>query len=471
MQEVRDSAGLVLIVDDEADLRSMYRIILEGAGYDVIEAASVPEAEAFLRDPDRERPEAVLLDVMLGDDSGLDLLGDFRDSTHASVIVATASQRVEHAVFALKNGAFDYLSKPIGRDDLLLAVRNGVERGRMQRELTARRALDSSDDREQDGPAVFASLPMRLVRATLEKVRDRQVPVLVLGETGTGKEVVARWIHETGQRRTGPFVAINCAALPSELVESELFGHEPGAFTGADAQRAGRFEEASGGTLFLDEIGELALGVQAKLLRVLAEGRVTRLGGRAVDVDTRIVAATNRDLSAEVAAGRFRQDLFYRLEVISVRLPPLRDRIEEIPALSEFLLRRFAQSEGLAERRLGADAVERLAAHQWPGNIRELENVLKRSCLLSEGPIVRAGDLVFSQPAETPSARTAETPPLDSLASAPGQKIRDMPKELAREAMVRALAETRGNVSAAARRLGIGRSTFYRHAKQVGLPT
>ena len=459
-QGPQDSAGVVLIVDDEADLRSMYRIILEGAGYDVIDAASSDQARALLRDPDLERPEAVLLDVMLGDSSGLDLLSYLRDSTDASVIIATASQRVEHAVFALKNGAFDYLTKPIGREDLLLAVRNAVERGRMQRELMARRALDATMTDVEDGPAVFASLPMRLIRATLEKVRDRRVPVLVLGETGTGKEVVARWIHETGRRRNTPFVAINCAALPNELVEAELFGYEPGAFTGAERRRTGRFEQADGGTLFLDEVGELELPVQAKLLRVLEEGKVARLGGEDVDVDTRIVAATNRDLAAEVSAGRFRQDLYYRLEVISVCLPPLRDRLEEIPPLADFLLRRFAIREGLAERRISADALERLAAHDWPGNIRELENVLKRSCLLSEGPTIQAEDLVFSQPSSSGPKAVPEAP-----------RIRDLPKELARETMVRALAETRGNVSAAARRLGIGRSTFYRHARQVGLPT
>ena len=255
-------------------------------------------------------------------------------------------------------------------------------------------------------------------------------------------------------------MAINCAALPGELVEAELFGYEPGAFTGAERRRTGRFEQADGGTLFLDEVGELELPVQAKLLRVLEEGKVARLGGPDVDVDTRIVAATNRDLAAEVSAGRFRQDLYYRLEVISVCLPPLRDRLEEVPPLADFLLRRFALREGLAERRISADALERLAAHDWPGNIRELENVLKRSCLLSEGPAIQAEDLVFSQPSSSGAMAAPEAP-----------RIRDLPKELARETMVRALAETRGNVSAAARRLGIGRSTFYRHARQVGLPT
>ena len=459
-----DAAGIVLIVDDEADLRSMYRIMLQSAGYEIMEAQSADEAKTLLRDPDRERPEAIILDISLGLDSGLELLSYIRDASDASIIMATASKRVEDAVFALKNGAFDYLTKPIARDDLLLAVRNAVERGRMQRELTARRALDPDQETSENGPAVFASLQMRLIRGTLEKVRSRRVPVLVLGESGTGKEVVARWIHETGNRRAEPFVAINCAALPGELAEAELFGHEAGAFTGADRQRVGKFEEAHGGTLFLDEIGELELAVQAKLLRVLEQGKVARLGGSEVDIDTRIVAATNRDLTSEVAAGRFRQDLYYRLEVICIHLPPLRDRLEEIPALADFLLRRFADREGLAERRIGADALERLAAHDWPGNIRELSNVLKRSCLLSDGPVIRAEHLVFSQPATTADLPT-KRPPAEPV------RIRDLPEELARETMVRALAETRGNVSAAARRLGIGRSTFYRHARALGLPT
>ena len=467
VSQADDAAGVVWVIDDEADLRSMYRIILEGAGYQIVEAQSAAEVHERLRDPELARPDAVVLDVSLGADNGLSLLSALQDSTGASVLVATASRQVEDAVFALKNGAFDYLTKPVGRDDLLLAIRNGVERRQMQRELTARRALDERASAEE-GSAVFASLPMRLVRATLEKVRDRGVPVLVLGESGTGKEVIARWIHDTGARRSGPFVAVNCAALPSELAEAELFGHEQGAFTGADRTRKGRFEEASGGTLFLDEIGELELTVQAKLLRVLEEGKVARLGGTDVAIDTRIVAATNRDLVAEVAAGRFRQDLFYRLEVISVHLPPLRDRLEELPALADFLLRRFAEREGLDERRLGVDAVERLAAHDWPGNIRELENVLKRSCLLSQGPMVEAEHLVFSQ--QPARAAQGEAPPVPPV-KVETRRMRDMPEELARETMVRALAETRGNVSAAARRLGIGRSTFYRHARQLGLPT
>ena len=461
-EESKGHAGLVLIVDDEPDLRTLYRGHLERAGYEVVEAASAAEVHDFLRDSLAGRPDAVLLDVMLGADSGLDLLASIKDATGAAVIMATASQQVEHAVFALKNGAFDYLSKPLKRDDLLLSIRNAVERGRMQRELIARRVLD--DHSPEDGSAVFGSVSMRLVRATLEKVRDRRVPVLLLGESGTGKEVCARWLHETGPRSEQPFVAVNCAALPAELAEAELFGHEPGAFTGADRRRIGRFEEATGGTLFLDEIGELELPLQAKLLRVLEEHRVARLGGADVEIDTRILAATNRDLVAEVAAGRFRQDLYYRLEVIAVHLPPLRERKEEIPVLSDFLLRRFAAGEGIAEQVLGADAIERLAQHDWPGNIRELENVLKRSSLLSEGSTIRAEHLKFG-------GATAAPAPMEPPVRMQTQRMRDMPAELARETLVRALAETRGNVSAAARRLGIGRSTFYRHARQLGLPT
>lgn len=472
--ELLDSAGVVWVVDDEDDLRTIYRLNLESAGYEVVEAASAADVHALLRDDGRPRPEAVVLDVRLGDDRGLDLLSTLRDATAASVIVVTASRQVDDAVYAMKNGAFDYIGKPVAREELLILIRKAVERGRMERELTARRALAA--ERVEDGPAVFSSVSMRLVRATLEKVRDRQVPVLVLGESGTGKEVIARWVHETGGRSAGPFVAVNCAALVADLVEAELFGHEAGAYTGADRARTGRFVEASGGTLFLDEIGELALGVQAKLLRVLEQQRVTPIGGAHVDIDTRIVAATNRDLVREVAEGRFRQDLYYRLEVISVHLPPLRDRLEEVPALADFLLRRFAEREGIAPRRLAADALERLVGHDWPGNIRELENVLKRSCLLSEGALIEADHLVFSPPAPAPGPGGTGRPPtergLSSLTtSVDHRRMRDLPADLARETMVRALAETRGNVSAAARRLGIGRSTFYRHARQLGLPT
>ncbi|MEM7678328.1 MAG: sigma-54 dependent transcriptional regulator, partial [Myxococcota bacterium] len=464
--------GVILIVDDEPDLRAITRLSLEGAGYEVLEAESAPAVYALLRSSETPRPDVVLLDIRLGEDDGLALLSAISDRIDAAIVMVTASRQVEHAVFALKNGAFDYLSKPVARDHLLLAVRNGVERGRMQRELAARRALDDAHDDAET--AVFASVSMRLVRQTLEKVRDRKVPLLILGESGTGKEVAARWVHETGRRCDGPFVAVNCAALPRELVEAELFGHEAGAFTGADRVRLGRFEEASGGTLFLDEIGELAPEIQAKLLRVLDSGTVTRLGGQTVSIDTRIIAATHRDLVADVAAGRFRQDLYYRLEVISVMLPPLRERLEEIPALADFLLERFAREESLNGRELAADALDLLVQQTWPGNIRELENVLKRSALLSDGPQIRAEHLVFSPAATFPSDRpTSDLSTSDREASAAleTRRMRDMPPQLAREAMLRALAETRGNVSAAARRLGIGRSTFYRHARHLGLPT
>ena len=461
-----ESAGIVLIVDDESDLRQAYRHILRRVGYDVLEADSAAAVRALLQDEDQERPEAVLLDVRLGEDNGLELLSFIADATAASVVVLSASRKFEDAVTALKNGAFDYLNKPVAATELHVAIRNAVERGRMQRELMARRALDAYHGPRDDSSAVFASLSMRLVRATLERVRDRKVPVLVLGESGTGKEVIARWVHETSNRSDGPFVAINCAALPTDLAEAELFGHEAGAFTGADKARVGRFEEASGGTLFLDELGELPAMVQAKLLRVLESGTVARLGGRDVEVDTRVLAATNRDLKTEVAQGRFRDDLFYRLDVISVRLPPLRERIEELPALCEFLLRRFVEREGLSVRKLTDDALDRLRAHHWPGNVRELENVLKRSSLLSDGPTISSSQLVFS-----PAAASVPAPNSDERPTSAPPRLKDMPEELARETMVRALAETRGNVSAAARRLGIGRSTFYRHARLVGLPT
>lgn len=449
--------GIVLIVDDDEDLRATYRVHLESVGHEVLEAGSVEAARAIIQG-DENHPETLVLDLTLPKESGLDLIQWMQQhQVRIPTVMVTASREVEHAVFALKNGARDYLTKPIGREKLLLSVQNALAHGQMERELVARRVLDQVPE-AQNREGAFISLEMRLVLSTLEKVKDSQVPVLIQGESGTGKEVVARELHRLGQRRSGPFVAVNCAALPRELVESELFGHEKGAFTGADQTHPGRFEEARGGTLFLDEIGELDPAVQAKLLRAIETKSVTPVGGSSVEVDTRVVAATNRDLATEVAEGRFREDLYYRLEVITVLLPPLRERTGAIGPLAHHLLKKVTAEEGLAPRVLTPGAIEILEQHAWPGNVRELLNVLKRAVLLGQGPQILPEHVVLSprrslkpDPATNPNPRS----------SSPDDE---------RERMLRALAETRGNVSAAARLLGIGRSTFYRRAKQFTIP-
>jgi DNA-binding NtrC family response regulator len=453
------NTGTVLVVDDDEFIREAYRLHLEGDGYDCAEAASVDAARELILGDD-SRPDVVILDLMLGVDEtdGLKLLEALLDRYPTlPILMSTASRKVEHAIFALKRGAFDYLVKPVSREQLLLAVRNAVERSAMHRELAARRALDT-EPAEGAEFGFFKSTAMKLLLSSLERAKHSRVPILVLGESGVGKEVVSHWVHRTSRWRDGPFVAVNCAALPSELVESELFGHKKGAFTGADADRDGRFVQADGGTLFLDEIGELEPGIQAKLLRVLEQREVTPVGGTVRSVDTRVVAATNRDLVAEVKAGNFREDLYYRLEVFTVRVPPLRERQDEIVALARYFLDRFCDAEGFPALALSPEAEEALCAHAWPGNVRELQNAMKRAALKARGAVLSPQDIDLQRPATPAPLGQSDKP------------IREEIRDDNRERMLRALAETHGNVAAAARRLEIGRSTFYRWARQYGIP-
>jgi two-component system response regulator AtoC len=352
-------------------------------------------------------------------------------------------------------------------------MRAAVARGQMGRELAVRRLLDPTP--LTSTRAVFAGPAMRAVLGMLEQVKDSSTPVVILGQSGTGKEVVARELHARGRRATGPFVALNCAALPATLVESELFGYEKGAFTGANARKKGRFEEAQGGTLFLDEVGELDLTVQAKLLRALQEREITRIGGTTLKVDCRVVFATHRDLRADVRAGRFREDLYYRISVIIVQLPPLRERREEIPVLASHLLERIAREEGTPPKQLTPEAIEALCRRPLRGNVRELENILRRSVLLSRRDELGPDDLAFGQesipPEALPSPVLIAPPPAPSEPPEPPEDegVRPM-KEFEKEMMLRALAQTGGSVTEAARLLGIGRTTFYRRAKKFDIP-
>ncbi|MEW5847405.1 MAG: sigma-54 dependent transcriptional regulator [Myxococcota bacterium] len=465
----------VLVVEDEPVQRALITDLLVLEGFTVQSAVDAAAAWRVLEHTSGLGVDAVILDVNLPVEGGLQLLPRIRAlQPHLSVIVVTASATVDQAVFALKNGAVDYLVKPLLPEALSSVVRNAVERTRMGRELAARRAIDVRAHLSMAN-AVFASPAMESVLRMVEHVKDSSVPVLITGESGTGKEIVARLVHQLSHRRDKPFVAINCATLPQELAESELFGHERGAFTSAHTRRQGRFEEAGSGTVFLDEAGELNPLLQAKLLRVLQEREFTRVGGTTIRSEARVLVATHRDLRAEVKAGRFREDLYYRLDVVTLHLPPLRERRAEIPVLAVHLLRRFAQEENRPEQALSADAVKLLQAHTWPGNVRELENVLKRSALMCRETVLTAEDLLL------PVEMRAQVDAVDdvtgeweldgaartgNVATAPVRRLRDEEAQL----MMRALAETGGNVSEAARLLGIGRATFYRRAKRYQLP-
>src|SRR5215208_6278053 len=368
-----------MIVDDEEAARYGMRRALSTFGYNITEAGSAEAARALLK---QHEPDLLLLDVNLPGLSGLDFLRELKASNGNAplVIIVTAHGSERMAVEAVKAGAYDYLSKPFELDDLRLVVKNAAETVQLRREnCSLRRRIEV--ERSQLGALLGNSDAMQKVRSMIEKVAETDATVLVRGESGTGKELVARELHErSSHRRRGSFVAVNCAALPSELIESELFGHEKGAFTGAAARRRGKFEQADGGTLFLDEIGDMSANVQAKLLRALEERRVERLGGsESIPVDVRIVSATHRPLEQEIERGGFRADLFYRLQVVTIEIPALRERREDIPVLADTFVHQAAERYGLPPRVLAPSALRKLVEYHWPGNVRELRNAVERS--------------------------------------------------------------------------------------------
>src|SRR5918993_63140 len=383
----RENLRLLIVDDEEAARYGMRRALLDYPGT-IDDASSIGEA--------REKIGATSPDLILPDGTGLDFLRELSGAGEEMppVILITAYGSERMAVEAIKAGAYDYLSKPFEVDDLRLCVKNALETVRLRRENERLRTRIERETAEQ-GTLLGNSVAMRRVRELIDKVAETDATVLVRGESGTGKELVARELHERStSRRLGAFVAVNCAALPTELIESELFGHEKGAFTGAAARRAGEFEQAGGGTLFLDEIGDMSANVQAKLLRALEERKIERLGGgESIPVDVRIVSATHRPLEQDIAAGNFRADLFYRLRVVTIDIAPLRERREDIPALAETFLRLAAERYELPQRALSQGALKRLVEYNWPGNVRELKNAVERSVILAEGDELTARDL------------------------------------------------------------------------------
>ena len=442
----------VLVVDDEAGIREF---LAEALGDDDHEVAAASSGEAAWERLERESFEVVITDLKMPGISGLELLRRVRErQPEVEVVVLTAHGNVDSAVEAMRAGAFDYLQKPVGSlAELRLLVRRAAER----HALRSLREVYSVGE----GPELsFGAEAMRGPLEALRKVAPTNATVMLVGESGTGKEVAARAVHRWSRRAEGPFVAVNCAALSESLLESELFGHEKGAFTGAHARRRGRVELAQGGTFFLDEVGELAPGLQAKLLRVLQERCFERVGGgQTVRAEVRWVAATNRDLPAMIAEGKFREDLFHRLAVFPVVLPPLRERREDIEPLAERLLARACGELGRRPLRLDAGARAALRTAPWPGNVRELANVLERAAILAEGEVVRAADLAV--PA---LGRASHEPPrAAAVPSAPRPLA-----ELEREAIEAALQHFAGNRSRAAEALGISVRALYDKIKRFG---
>ncbi len=470
----------ILIVDDEEAAR--YGMARALKSYTVAEAGSVDEArKAFIV----ARPDLMLLDINLPGTSGLDYLRELNQSDDAPpVVMITAHGSERTAVEAIKAGAYDYLAKPFEVDELRLVIKNALEAQGLRREneklkaeLKAARGV---------GDLLGTSDQMRRIYDLIHKVAATDVTVLIHGESGTGKELVARAIHEESERRAGggrngQFIAMNCAALPSELIESELFGHEKGAFTGAAGQRKGKFEQAHGGTIFLDEIGDMSLNTQAKLLRVLEERKVERLGSsHSIPVDVRVVSATNRDLSKAVAEEKFRADLYYRLRVVQMDLPSLRDRREDVPMLAESFLQTYAKRYSLKCTEISADAMKRLAAYDWPGNVRELRNAIERSVVLADGKSLKPDDL----PEEIKSAKPAppkfavsfqrETQGAVAEESSALQipfldDFREARREFERAYIERCLVETGGNVTRAAEKVGMHRQSLQQKLKDLGL--
>jgi len=439
----------LLIVDDEQNIRASLKGALGREGYQVDDVGSVAEARAKLR----ESYDIVLLDVWLPGESGMDLLAEIRaNAPETTVVMMSGHATIDAAVQATRLGAFDFLEKPVALERLLVLLRNAA----------TTRSLQAENRRLQEPWAVPLVGTSPAIRALLEQIAlagPSPARVLIRGEHGTGKELVARALHAASPRRAMPFVAVNCSAIPEELFESELFGHERGAFTGATQARRGRFEEAHGGTLMLDEVGDLSTRAQTKLLRVLQENELTRVGGsRAIRVDVRVVAATNRDLGAAVASGAFREDLYFRLAVIPIDVPPLRERAEDVPLLVGHFAARLAQETGRRPQVFAPGALEALRRHAFPGNVRELRNLVERLVIMNPGATIG----VEQVRAVLPGAGAA----VPGAAPAP---LADAVRDFERRHIEAALAAEGGHMTRAAARLGLERSHLYKKLRQLGM--
>jgi DNA-binding NtrC family response regulator len=456
-------------VSNDGDTRQLLRTWIEDAGFDVVEFARGLDT---LRDGCSEWT-AVCLDLDLDDMVGMDILRHLRArDVLLPVLVVAADQNIDSAVQAVRLGAYDYVTKPFDRQRVIQALQRVAE----YRWLSCRTQRPGQVNEEERliGGIVGQSAPMRSLARQLRRVLQADVPVCIFGETGTGKELVARAIHEQGARARGPFIAVNCAAFAESLLESELFGHEKGAFTGAFTTHRGFFEQAQGGTLFLDEVGEMSASTQVRLLRTLQERIIRRVGGTAeIRIDVRIIAATHRDLMAEVKAGRFREDLYYRLAVYPVHVPPLRERASDIPLLAGYLLKKSSGGGQGRPTHLSRDALEALIRYRWPGNVRELENIIQRAALSCDGPQIELAHLPVELralvlpaiPQSPPHAQRTPVEPLPEVGAV-------VPlRELERREILKALAVTRGSVTKAAKLLGLGRATLYRRLGELRIPS
>jgi two-component system nitrogen regulation response regulator NtrX len=447
---------IILIVDDEPGVRSSLGGVLRDEGYSV---EAVPTGEACLERVTRGGIELILLDVWLPGMDGLATLARLRErQVDAQIVLISGHGNIESAVKAIKMGAYDFVEKPLSLDKTVLVVRNALRQQRLEAE---NRALRARVDRTQ--MMVGESHAMRQLREQVAMAAPTNGRVLIYGENGTGKELVARTIHGLSRRRAATFVEVNCAAIPEELIESELFGHVRGAFTGAVADRRGKFEIADGGTIFLDEIGDMSIKTQAKVLRVLQEQTMEPVGGtNQIKVDARVLAATNKDLQAEIRAGNFREDLYFRLNVIPIFVPPLRDRQEDIPLLAEHFMAEFAREYGRRIKTFETEATAALQRSGWPGNVRELRNVIERLMIMVPGDSISAHDVGFLD-------QNAAAPPAAGQAVAERLTLHEARERFERDLILRTLAEQQGNMSRTAEALGVERSNLYRKMRAFGI--
>ena len=443
----------LLVVDDDEGIRTQMKWAL-GQHYEVLLAEDRASALALFQ---QHRPAVVLLDLGLpphphSPEEGLAVLGQMTALDRlAKIIVTTGQGEKVNALESIGQGAYDFLTKPLELEELAILLKRAFYVARLEHE---HRQLQQRLQNQTFADMLGTSPQMQTVFSSIQKVATTDAPVLVLGESGTGKEMAALALHHRSPRQNGPFVAINCSAIPESLLESELFGHEKGAFTGAHIQRKGRIETADGGTLFLDEIGEIPLQLQVKLLRFLQERRIEHVGGRqSIEVDVRVIAATNSDLAKATRAGRFREDLFYRLAVVVISLPPLRERGGDLRLLANEFLRRFAAEHGKEGLTFDAEAVKAIFRHSWPGNVRELENAVKRAVIMTEGKRVTAQDLELSA----------------SRQVAPGTSLKEAREAVEREMVTQALQRHGGKIAAAASELGVSRPTLYELMEKLGI--
>lgn len=445
----------ILVVDDEQSHRTMLKAVLTGEGYDVAEA---DDGMSAIKAVENESFDLVLMDIRMGDIDGIEAMREIKKSSPSvPVIMMTAYASIKTAVAALKSGAYDYLTKPLDIEELKILVQKALEHYRLHEEniLLKERLADRFDFSQIIGK----SRPMKALFETLSMIAPSDATVLIYGESGTGKELVANAIHQNSPRARKPFIKVSCAALPETLLESELFGHERGAFTGALTRKAGRFQLANQGAIFLDEVGEMSWATQVKLLRVLQEREFEPLGStKTIQVDIRVIAATNKDLEAEVREGRFREDLFYRLNVVPIHLPPLRERKEDIPLLAESFFQQYKAARQSPIKGFLPKTLDIMMRYDWPGNIRELENAVERALLLCRGEYIAPEDL----PPNVQGARDQDRP----MVSVPyGMKLKDVEREV----ILQALADSHGNRTQTARILGISRKTLQNKLKEYGL--